>query len=48
MLTGYGRGDLEYIGPHQDIQPAKVAENLQEAVEWILRKRRGNCLVKSR
>ncbi len=36
VLTGYGRGDLKYIGPHQEIQPAQVAGNLQEAVEWIL------------
>ena len=36
VLTGYGRGDLEYIGPQQEIRPAKVAEDLPEAVEWIL------------
>ena len=36
VLTGYGRGDLEYISPQQEIQPAKVAEDLPEAVEWIL------------
>ncbi|XOF32630.1 MAG: D-glycero-beta-D-manno-heptose 1,7-bisphosphate 7-phosphatase [Candidatus Electrothrix sp. YB6] len=36
VLTGYGRGDLEYIGPYQEIQPAQVAEDLHEAVEWIL------------
>ncbi|WPD24641.1 MAG: D-glycero-beta-D-manno-heptose 1,7-bisphosphate 7-phosphatase [Candidatus Electrothrix scaldis] len=36
VLTGYGRGDLEYISPQQEIQPAKVAEDLLEAVEWIL------------
>ena len=33
MLTGYGRGDLEDIGPHQEIQPAKVAEDMLEAVK---------------
>ena len=39
VLTGYGRGDLEYIGPQQETRPAKVAENLQEAAEWIVK----NC-----
>lgn len=37
VLTGYGRGDWQYIGPQQDIRPAKVAEDLPEAAEWILR-----------
>lgn len=36
VLTGYGRGDQQYIGPQQVIQPAKVAENLNLAVDWIL------------
>lgn len=36
VLTGYGRGDLEYIGPRQALQPHHVAENLPEAVAWIL------------
>ncbi len=36
VLTGYGRGDFEYIGPQQEIQPAKVAEDLPDAVAWIL------------
>ena len=36
VLTGYGRGDQQYIGPQQEIQPAKVAENLNLAVDWIL------------
>jgi len=36
VLTGYGRGDYEYIGPQQQIQPHYVAGNLQEAVDWIL------------
>ena len=35
VLTGYGRGDLCYIGPGQAIQPDHVAENLSEAVSWI-------------
>ncbi len=36
VLTGYGRGDYEYIGPHQEIQPKYCAENLLDAVKWIL------------
>jgi D-glycero-D-manno-heptose 1,7-bisphosphate phosphatase len=36
VLTGYGRGDYEYIGPGQQVQPAFVARNLKEAVAWIL------------
>lgn len=35
VLTGYGRGDLEYIGPTQAVQPDRVAEDLEEAAEWI-------------
>ncbi len=36
VLTGYGKGDYEYIGPHQKVVPAFVAQNLKEAVVWIL------------
>jgi D-glycero-D-manno-heptose 1,7-bisphosphate phosphatase len=36
VLTGYGRGDYQYIGPGQELQPAYVAENLLDAVCWIL------------
>ncbi len=36
VLTGYGAGDFKYIGPSQEIQPAFVASNLLEAVEWII------------
>ena len=36
VLTGYGRGDYEFIGPSQDIQPHYVAEDLLAAVNWIL------------
>jgi D-glycero-D-manno-heptose 1,7-bisphosphate phosphatase len=36
VLTGYGKGDYAYIGPQQKVQPAFVAENLSEAVAWIL------------
>jgi D-glycero-D-manno-heptose 1,7-bisphosphate phosphatase len=36
VLSGYGRGDRDYIGPRQQIQPAYVAEDLGEAVKWII------------
>jgi D-glycero-D-manno-heptose 1,7-bisphosphate phosphatase len=36
VLTGYGRGDAQYIGPGQQVQPNFVAEDLQAAVQWIL------------
>ena len=36
VLSGYGRGDRDYIGPSQSIQPAHVAEDLGEAVNWII------------
>jgi len=35
-LTGYGRGELEYVGPSQKVQPVYVAADLLDAVEWIL------------
>ena len=36
VRTGYGRGDEQYIGPHQEIQPDFKADDLLEAVDWIL------------
>lgn len=36
VLTGYGAGDHAYIGPSQEVQPAFVAQNLSEAVDWII------------
>jgi len=36
VLTGYGRGDHEFIGPQQEVQPSHVANDLQEAVSWII------------
>jgi len=41
VLTGYGRGDQQYIGPGRDIQPAMVASDLKTAVDWILKRRSG-------
>lgn len=37
VLTGYGRGDFEYIGPLQETKPHFVAENLYEAAQWIVK-----------
>jgi D-glycero-D-manno-heptose 1,7-bisphosphate phosphatase len=38
VRTGYGRGDEQFIGPFQKIQPNYKAEDLLEAVEIILSK----------
>lgn len=35
VLTGYGRGEREFIGPSQEDQPQFVAETLIDAVRWI-------------
>ncbi|MCW5198913.1 HAD family hydrolase [Desulfobulbus sp. F4] len=36
VLTGYGRGELEFVGPQKKIQPSLVAADLPEAVEQII------------
>lgn len=36
VLTGYGRGDAQYIGPGQEVQPSFVGVDLAAAVQWIL------------
>lgn len=36
VLSGYGRGDLDYIGPTQEVQPQHIAEDLLKAAEWIV------------
>ena len=36
VLTGYGRGDRQYIGPAQQVQPDYVADDLLAAARWIL------------
>ena len=36
VLTGYGKGELELLGPSSKVQADFVAEDLAEAVEWIL------------
>jgi D-glycero-D-manno-heptose 1,7-bisphosphate phosphatase len=37
VLTGYGRGELDYISPKQEIQPHFVAQDLREATQLILK-----------
>jgi len=36
VLTGYGRGELEFFGAGSKVQADHVAEDLGEAVDWIL------------
>ncbi len=36
VLTGYGRGELTYLGESSLVKPDFVAEDLLEAAEWIL------------
>jgi len=42
VLTGYGRGEYEYLRAAQKVQPVHVAPDLEAAVEWILQDLRGN------
>lgn len=36
VKTGYGRGDLEYVFPHLPYEPVHIAEDLLDAVQWII------------
>jgi len=36
VLTGYGRGEWEHFGSEWNARPSYVAEDLFEAVQWIL------------
>ena len=36
VFTGYGKGELKFLGPSSKVQADFVAEDLAEAVEWIL------------
>ena len=36
VLTGYGKGELEFFGSTSGVKPDFVAEDLSEAVDWIL------------
>ena len=35
VLTGYGRGELEYISPEKAVQPVLIAQDLFDAAEQI-------------
>ena len=37
VLTGYGRGEYDYLRAAARVQPVHVAPDLREAVEWILK-----------
>ncbi len=43
VLTGYGKGELEFLGPGGKVRADFVAEDLAEAVEWILSDRSGKA-----
>ena len=36
VLTGYGKGELEFLGSTSRVKPDFVAEDLSGAVDWIL------------
>jgi D-glycero-D-manno-heptose 1,7-bisphosphate phosphatase len=36
VLTGYGRGEREYILPRERVRPAYIAEDLLDGVRWII------------
>ena len=38
VKTGYGLGEMEYIIPEKQLKPHHVAEDLLDAVKWILNK----------
>ena len=42
VLTGYGRGEYDYLRTAPPVQPVHVAGDLLEAIEWILQDLRGN------
>ncbi len=38
VLTGYGRGELEYLSHRWKVQPTFVAEDLLDAAHWVLQR----------
>ncbi|MBN1848272.1 MAG: HAD family hydrolase [Deltaproteobacteria bacterium] len=38
VKTGYGLGDMQYILPQKNLTPGYIAEDLLDAVHWILEK----------
>ncbi|MDB9822862.1 HAD family hydrolase [Deltaproteobacteria bacterium] len=41
VKTGYGLGEVEYILPQMPAKPVYIAEDLLDAVNWIIKKERG-------
>ncbi len=37
VLTGYGRGEYEYLSPTSQVKPVYVAADLLDAAEWIIK-----------
>jgi D-glycero-D-manno-heptose 1,7-bisphosphate phosphatase len=37
VLTGYGRGERQYLSPKSPVQPVYVAPDLLEAADWIIK-----------
>jgi len=35
VLTGYGRGEVRYVGPQQEHKPVFIAQDLYDAVKWV-------------
>ena len=44
VLTGYGRGEYEYLRAAQKVQPVHVATDLLAAVEWIVKDLQGRLV----
>ena len=42
VKTGYGLGEIQYILPHKTAKPAHIAEDLLDAVRWMLGRREGD------
>ncbi len=38
LLTGYGRGEYEYASERWKVRPIHIAEDLSDAVDWILQR----------
>lgn len=36
VLTGYGRGEREYILPRERVRPAYIAEDLLDGARWVI------------
>ena len=48
VKTGYGLGEIEYILPQKTTKPAHIAEDLLDAVRWILGRGDGDQLLRKK